>query len=207
MRLTIRIWRRLRLAASSAVGRTILRLEGITFGERLVLYGVPIVSRAPGSRIALGRDVVLASDSLYTALGVNHAVVLRTLLSGAELVVGDEVGISGGSICAALRVRIGARCLIGANVTITDTDFHTLAPVNRRHVSDPAQISTDPVEIGENVFIGTNATILKGVTIGRNAVIGAGSVVSRDIPDNAVAAGVPCRIIGSVQGRTFEEAR
>jgi len=130
---------------------------------------------------------------------VNHPVVLRTLLPGAELVVGDEVGVSGGSICAARRVKIGARCLLGANVTIADTDFHALAPANRRYASDPAQIGSEPIEIGENVFIGANATILKGVTIGRNAVIGAGSVVTRDVPAHAIVAGCPARLLRFAQ--------
>ena len=53
------------------------------------------------------------------------------------------------------------------------------------------------IEIGDNVFIGSNSTILYHVTIGNNVIIGAGSLVNRNIPDNVVAAGVPCRVIGS----------
>lgn len=53
------------------------------------------------------------------------------------------------------------------------------------------------IDIGNNVFVGSNVTILYGVKIGNNVVIGAGSIVNRDIPDNSVAAGVPARVIGS----------
>ena len=60
------------------------------------------------------------------------------------------------------------------------------------------QGNTGPVAIGSNVFIGANAVILKGVTIGDNVIIGAGSVVSKDIPSNSVAAGVPCRVISTL---------
>ena len=55
--------------------------------------------------------------------------------------------------------------------------------------------SAGKVKIGNNVFIGMNATILKGVTVGNNSIIGAGSVVTHDIPDNSVAAGNPCKVI------------
>ena len=57
----------------------------------------------------------------------------------------------------------------------------------------------DPIKIGNNVFIGNNSIILPGVTVGDNVVIGAGSVVSRDIPANSVAAGVPARVIRSLE--------
>jgi acetyltransferase-like isoleucine patch superfamily enzyme len=56
-----------------------------------------------------------------------------------------------------------------------------------------------PIKIGDNVFIGNNAIILPGVTIGDNVVIGAGSVVSKDIPSGSVAAGVPCKVIRSLE--------
>ena len=55
-----------------------------------------------------------------------------------------------------------------------------------------------PVTIGDNVWIGGNAVILPGVTIGNNAVIGAGSIVAKDIPDNVIATGNPCRIIREI---------
>lgn len=59
--------------------------------------------------------------------------------------------------------------------------------------------SAGKVKIGNNVFLGANSTVLKGVTIGNNVIIGANSVVNRDIPDNCVAAGNPCRVIMSLE--------
>jgi acetyltransferase-like isoleucine patch superfamily enzyme len=108
--------------------------------------------------------------------------------------VGENVGMSGCTICAAERVSIGNDCLLGADVLIADTDFHPIDPDGRRWRKDG--VRTAPVDIGDNVFIGARTMVLKGVRIGDNAVIGAGSVVTTDVPADAVAAGSPARVIG-----------
>lgn len=200
-----RVWNKVRRVTAGVLGMRELRRQGIEPGSGLVLHGIPVVSVSPGSEIRIGSRVVLCSDSKYTALGVNHPVVLRTLAPGATLIIGDDVGISGGSICVAQRVTIGASTMLGANVTIADTDFHSLAPANRRYNKDPQSIQTAEVVIEENVFIGTNSIILKGVRIGRNSVIGAGSVVTKDVPANVVAAGNPCRVLRSLGPDTVTE--
>ena len=87
-------------------------------------------------------------------------------------------------------VTIGDDCFIGPNVSIY-TACHSTDPVERNTRREWAR----PVTIGDNVWIGGSVTILPGVTIGDNVTIGAGSVVTRDIPSNTVAAGNPCRVI------------
>jgi acetyltransferase-like isoleucine patch superfamily enzyme len=156
---------------------------------------VPILSLSPHSRIQVGDHCVLCSRSNQTALGVNHPVVLRTLLPGAQILIGNRVGMSGTTVCAAERVTIGDRCMIGANVTIVDTDFHSLDPVIRSSPEDARSAKVRPVEIGSDVFIGCGCTILKGVTIGDGAVIGAASVVTHDVPAGMIVAGNPARAI------------
>lgn len=175
-----------------------LRAAGVEIAEGVQIQGRPIVSLARGSRVQIGERCVLCSDSQINALGVNHPVVLRTLSPGAEIVIGADTGMSGGSICAAGSIRIGAGCLIGANVTLADTDFHALNPANRRYNRSPDDIGVAPIVIGDNVFIGADTFVLKGVRVGKNSVIGAGSVVTRDVPENAVAAGNPARVIRSI---------
>lgn len=172
-----------------------LRANGITIAENVQLQGWPIFSLFAGSRIQIGARCVLCSDSQATALGINHPVVLRTMRPDAEIVIGEDTGMSGGSICAASSIRIGAGCLIGANVTMADTDFHAINPANRRYNKNNDEIATAPIVIEDNVFIGADVFILKGVTIGKNSVIGAGSIVTKDIPPNAIAAGNPAKII------------
>jgi acetyltransferase-like isoleucine patch superfamily enzyme len=169
-----------------------LQISGIKRSGAIDAIGSPIIEVFPGSEISLGRDVTLISSSFATALGVNHPVVLRTLRPGARIRIGERVGISGGTICAADLVEIGDQTLLGANVTVVDTDFHSLPAASR---SNDADAGVKKVSIGKRVFIGTNATILKGVSIGDNSVIGAGSVVAKSIPANAIAAGNPCRVI------------
>ncbi|PQA77836.1 DapH/DapD/GlmU-related protein [Rhodoferax sp. TS-BS-61-7] len=172
-----------------------LRYSGVLLGVNIKFYGKPIISLFKNSVIQIGNASTICSSSFYTALGVNHPTVIRTLREGACIVIGDHTGISGGSICSALSVKIGHRCLIGANVTISDSDFHPSRSKERRYTTNQDAIASSPVEIGDNVFIGANSIILKGVTIGENSVIGAGSVVTKSIPSNCVVAGNPARVI------------
>jgi acetyltransferase-like isoleucine patch superfamily enzyme len=88
-------------------------------------------------------------------------------------------------------IRIGRDGLFGAHVEIFDSDFHDLHPERRK--TGAAKVA--PVEIGDNVFVGMGARILKGATIGSDAVIGAGSVVTGTIPAGVVAAGNPARVV------------
>ena len=182
------------------------RGQGLILGNRVVCYGAPIVSLAPRSRIHIGDHCVLCSRSTQTALGVNHPVVLRTLRPGAEIRIGEKVGMSGTTICAAECVVIGDRCMIGANVTIVDTDFHSLDPDIRSSPEDALAAKTKAVEIGKDVFVGYGSIILKGVKIGDRAVIGAASVVTRDVPAGMIVTGNPAREVSRL-GLAMDDAK
>lgn len=175
-----------------------LRRRGVEVLGGSIFYGFPVVSMAPESRITIRSRAALCSVCTHTALGVNHPVVLRTLRPGAVIDIGEDAGISGVSICAAIRVEVGSNVLIGANATVVDTDFHALKAEGRRYNGDPRDIQSAPVRIEDNVFIGAGAYILKGVTVGRNSVIGAGSIVTRSVPENFIAVGNPARAVGEV---------
>ena len=106
---------------------------------------------------------------------------------GAKTVIGQDCTIS-----AYRRVRIGEQCVIADRAMFIDFDHNvadTEAPIRRQG------IYMRDVEVGNNVWIGYNAQVLRGVRIGDNSIIGANSVVTRDIPANAVAAGTPARVI------------
>jgi maltose O-acetyltransferase len=108
---------------------------------------------------------------------------------GAELTIGPRTFVNYGcSFAATARVVIGADCLFGPYVNITDNDFHDLRDRRR-------QPEAQPVTIGDHAWIGTRAIILPGVTIGDGAVVGAGSVVTKDVPPNGVVAGNPARLL------------
>ena len=108
---------------------------------------------------------------------------------GKNIEVGEDVFINA---CCHFQdhggVRIGDGCQIGHNVVFATLN-HFLEPEKRK------MTHSAPIVLGKNVWVGSNATILQGVTIGDNAVIGAGAVVTGDIPANTVAAGVPAKVI------------
>ena len=188
----------LRKAQWQVCARMQFRRQGVEVGREISLYGVPIISRCDESTMTIGDRVNLCSLPSFTALGVSRPVILRTLRPGAVLSIGEDSGLSGTTICAARSVAIGRRCLIGADVLITDTDFHPLDPENRRYRSE-RDARSEPVNVGDDVFIGARAIILRGVKIGEGAVVGAGSVVSRDIPAFSVCAGNPARVIRNLE--------
>lgn len=92
------------------------------------------------------------------------------------------------------KVCIGDYCMIGPNTLIT-TVGHPLTPKGRRDKKAQGK----PVKIGNDVWIGGNCTILPGVTIGNNVIIAAGAVVTKDVPDNSLVAGVPAKIIRTLE--------
>lgn len=173
-----------------------LRQSGVRMLGRCFFSGTPVISMAPESHITLEAGGRYLSRSFSTALGVSHPLVLRTLAPGARIHIGKEVGISGGSICAATAITIGDHVLLGADTLIADTDFHPLSAVDRAATTPPA---SQAVHIESHVFLGARSVVLKGVTIGKGSVIGAGSLVTKSIPPDSLAAGNPCRVIRSLR--------
>ena len=122
----------------------------------------------------------------------------------ACVMIGDDTVLVGAIFMCAESIRVGARCIVQYNVTIADSDFHPIevearrldaiasSPAGDRSLR-PARV-TRPVTIGDDVWIGTGAIILKGVSIGDGATIAPGTVVTRDVPPKALAAGNPAAI-------------
>lgn len=108
---------------------------------------------------------------------------------GKNIEVGNNVFINA---CCHFQdhggVTLGDGCQIGHNVVFATLN-HGLAP-EHRHTTYPA-----PIVLGKNVWVGSNSTILQGVTVGDNAVVAAGAVVTKDVPANAIVAGVPAKVI------------
>ncbi|WP_345199034.1 DapH/DapD/GlmU-related protein [Kistimonas scapharcae] len=142
-------------------------------------------------RVLLKGDVTFGyaySKDFYSRCGYIEA---RSKSAVIEINDNTFVNNSFTAIADSSSITIGKDCLIGTDVQIYDSDFHGLAPDERRSTSGESQ----PVHISDNVFIGNNAIILKGCRIGVNSVIAAGSLVCNDIPDNVIAGGVPCKVI------------
>lgn len=168
------------------------RIRGLTMGSHVKFLGFPRIRRYPNSRITIGNNCSLNSAKHAEYIALHRPCTLVTLKDEAEIIVGDNVGMTAVAIGSASKVKIGNNVKIGALTTIFDTDFHHSDPAIRLNND---VMPTSPVTIEDNVFIGYNCLVLKGVTIGKNSVIGANSVVINNIPENSVAIGNPCRTI------------
>jgi len=151
---------------------------------------------SPGT-ITLGENVTIVNSSDYNRAGINHPTQL-VAAAGASLRIGNRVGISGVSIYCFESITIGNHVLLGVNCNIFDGDFHAMDYLERRAGKGGESV---PVIIEDDVWLGANVTVLKGVTVGARSVIGAGSVVTRDIPADSFAAGSPARIIRTLTNR------
>jgi acetyltransferase-like isoleucine patch superfamily enzyme len=150
---------------------------------------------SPGSTISIGRNLSIRTTRSSNLIGLNRRSIIATHHPKAEIVIGDDCGFSAVVIGARQSITIGNRVMVGANVLITDFDWHPIDPVTR-HTGEPI---SRPINIGNNVFLGYSAIVLKGVSIGDNSVIGANSVVSSNIPADVIAAGNPCKIISNLK--------
>ncbi|MEP7014528.1 MAG: acyltransferase [Verrucomicrobiota bacterium] len=130
--------------------------------------------------------------------------------SEARVTVGDFTLLNGALVMCEDQIDIGSHCLISWNVGIADSDFHPLDPAQRiidAHALAPflkdrpprPKLKTAPVTICDNVWIGMNVVILKGVTVGENSVVAAGAVVTKSVPANCVVAGNPAVVVKSFE--------
>ena len=126
--------------------------------------------------------------------GLDGIIHLEARYESARIRIGRGSCVNNGAVIISERgeIDIGERVLIGPELTVLDSNFHAV-DANAR--SGGATDSPGRVVIGDDVFIGQRVTILKGVTIGDRSVIGAGSVVSKDVPSDAIAAGNPCTVV------------
>jgi acetyltransferase-like isoleucine patch superfamily enzyme len=150
-------------------------LCGVKIGKNYKFYGLPQVFRHRKSSIVIGECFENMNRWNSNPLGIDHPTILCTWSSRASINIGNDVGISGGSIVSAESIEIGNGTLIGANSTIIDTDFHPLKSLNRRYQVD--DVMSKEIKIGRNVFIGANCLILKGSEIPDNTVVPAGTIV------------------------------
>ena len=119
------------------------------------------------------------------------------LNESSKISIGHDTSINNGFVAIAeySHIKIGARVLIGINVEIIDSDFHGINLLDRNK-SKPEWAK--PVEVGDDVFLGSNVRICKGVTIGNGSVVANGSIVIQDIPARVVAAGNPATVLRTI---------
>ena len=152
-----------------------------------------LISKKPGA-VVFGKHVSCYAGCSF-AIGEN-----------GKCTVGDFTLLNGALVMAEERIDIGSYCLVSWNVGIADSDFHPLEPAQRlidaqalapyfKDRPPRPKLKTAPVKIGNNVWIGMGAVILKGVTIGDNSVVAAGAIVTKSIPANTIVAGNPAEVV------------
>jgi acetyltransferase-like isoleucine patch superfamily enzyme len=154
-------------------------INDVKFEKFCKFYGFPKIFKHRKSKIEIGKNFENRNTWFSNPLGINHPTIFCTWEKDAKIKIGNDVGISGGSIVASKSIEIGDGTLIGTNCTIIDTDFHPAKSEKRRY--DKKNIKSAPIKIGKNVFIGMNAIILKGVTVSDNSVIPAGAVIRKSL--------------------------
>lgn len=156
--------------------------------------GLPLLDINSSSTCVFGNDFVMVNSAKYSTLGKNNRCKF-VVYKDASLIIGDKVGMSNTTIVATQSITVGNNVLIGGGTTIVDSDFHSLNTAHWHTDLDEKNMKSLPVFIRDNVFIGMNSIILKGVTVGSNSIIAAGSVVFKNIPDNQVWGGNPAVFI------------
>lgn len=193
----IRIPRRIRKYYFLIFNRYKFGINGIIFGHRMKVYNQLFLELRSGSSIIIGNDFTFTSGDSYNPLCRNIKGCIHTQLPSSKIIIGNNVGMSSTCLWAKESIKIGDNVNIGGDCIIFDTDCHNLDYIVRRYCDsrDGDTANSAPVIIEDDVLIGTRCIILKGVTIGARSVIGCGSVVTKDIPSDCIAAGNPCKVI------------
>lgn len=169
-----------------------------TIGKGIISKGLPLIRINKNASVAIGHNFKINNGERFNSIGRQHKCVI-IVRENAELIIGNNVGISSSTLFCSRKITIGNNVKIGGNTCIYDTDFHALDYVLRRDVmADPANTVKKEVRIEDDVFIGAHTTILKGISIGARSIIGAGSVVTKNIPPDEIWGGNPAVFIKKI---------
>lgn len=167
----------------------------IKCGKNVQFIGKTIIRAYNRDAIRIGDNVVFTSEVSKNLVGLTGPTILCACY-GARITIGDNSGLSSVVINSRSSIQIGSNVSVGGNVRIFDHDFHPLEWRDRRKPEHGEKTRVKPVVIEDDVFIGTNAVILKGTHIGARSIVAAGSVVfGLNIPPDAMVKGNPAIII------------
>jgi acetyltransferase-like isoleucine patch superfamily enzyme len=167
----------------------ICKIYNVNIGVNCHFFGLAKFETYKGSKIKIGANCRFRSNSTSNLIGINRPCIISTQTKNASIIIGNNCGFSGTVIGGFNSITIGDNVRCGANTLITDSDWH----------SDDHRVGpSKPIIIEDNVWLGVNVIVMKGVTIGKNSVIGAGSIVTKNIPANVIAGGNPCIVIKNI---------
>ncbi len=169
-----------------------LRLKGYKVGSHPRFCGLPHLVFYPNSSLEIGNNVIVNSGGFRNALSRNSYTSIR-LYDNAILKIGNDVRMSDIAISSRTGITVGNYVTIGADVILNDSNDHSINYLDRRYEIKSyrqqfleGKISSSPIVIEDDVFIGARSIIGKGVTIGAKSVVAAGSVVVKNIPSGEI---------------------
>lgn len=171
------------------------RLKNVKYGIGIQIYGK--ISIIGSGKISIGDNFCMTNGEHINPISANLQGSIFTDNPNAKIRIGNNVGMSSTRMWIHDSLFIGNNVKIGGNVLLIDTDCHPIDYDVRRMSNDGTKSA--PIVIEDDVWIGAHSIVLKGVTIGARSIIGAGSVVTKDIPADCIAAGNPCKVIKNVE--------
>lgn len=185
----------LRIKLYPYINRMILKSYGAVLGKNIQIPD-KVHWLIRGGKVCIGDNFYFSSGDAVNPIGSNLQGAIY-VESGASLTVENNVGMSSTRMWIHDSVKIGDDVKIGGCVLMTDTDAHPMDFMTRRSSNEGTKSASIVIE--DDVWIGAHCVILKGVTIGARSVVGAGSVVTKSIPTDCVAAGNPCKVIKNLK--------
>ena len=170
-----------------------LRLYGVKYGQHCIMHGHFYIHLFPTAKVKIGDNLYYSSGWGINALCANRQGAIYAT-EDATITIGDNVGMSSTVLWCHKSITIGNHVKIGGNSILIDTDSHNIDYKIRRGQWTDWGVSK-PIVIEDDVFIGVNCIILKGVTIGARSIVAAGSVVTKSFPADCIIGGNPAKII------------
>ncbi len=181
------------------------KLIGIEYGKNMQVFDKIYVSGH--GKIKIGDNFVFTSGSSINPICRNIRGCIHTVTEDSQITIGNNVGISSACIWSQTSISIGNNVNIGGDCLIMDSDAHPHDFFKRRgdYITEYGtenylkEIPSKPITIGDDCWLGAHCIILKGVNIGARSIIAAGSVVTKDVLEDYIAAGNPAEMVKRIE--------
>lgn len=189
------IYRRFRPVILHGKDNSVRSLSKYSQGFWIDVYG-------DNNVIEIAEDCMLSNTSVLIYGNNNRLTIDKkarfmgpcriTMEGDSSLLIGEDAGVRDVQfILKDADIEVGKLCMFSNHIVLRNTDSHKVISIEDNRVKNQAC----DIRLGEHVWIGQNATILKGVSIGSNSIVAMGTIVTKDVPDNSIVAGVPSRVV------------
>lgn len=193
------MWINMDFRISTLFSKISLWFQGCPFGQNFKTSGRCHFKARNSNSIRIGKNVSLLAHWRSNRVGLSNPLLLQTFGDGV-IEIGDFSGGSAVIFSSRSKISIGKHVNLGGNTRIFDHDFHPVDPMLRRlgYSEQEPHVRTAPVEIEDDVFVGANVIILKGVKLGARSIVAAGAVVFKgDYPPDSLLVGNPAKIVSN----------